>query len=451
MNNKRKRRLSTYKLRANKLTMKELQKIKFCEMFLFSMIFAGMLSLPLAASLFKSEETIMNFGKIAATIPLHVEGRYIKDAHGNTVYLRGVNKVEFCDDPDGTWMGSTMWSDENVKAELDVMKKWGINVVRCHFSIELWKYDIGPDSGHPASPYCALSAREAIKRFVEFAAEKGIYVILDAYSVKCYWSDGKQDPLPFPPYQTSPGAAEIISSVNDFVDWWRSVARELKDYPNVMFELWNEPSPPDTRENWMIWLNAAQQCINAIREEGFNGIIFFEWSMGIYCNIYADGNFPLGVAQEGYTLHNWLREAVSNLTDPANNLAFDVHLYRFGGGTGILQGEDMQSYWNSTHAWNYSQIKMAMEYMGFKWAGETLNVSLIVGEIGCDLGWKYSNPEEYQHEITAFNNTLTILEEWNIHYTAFWWRETGAFRLHNGPPNFVPTESGQILKEKLQT
>ncbi|MEM2292829.1 MAG: hypothetical protein QXG39_01625 [Candidatus Aenigmatarchaeota archaeon] len=84
-----------------------------------------------------------------------------------TVFLRGVNKVEFADDPDGFWMSSTYWSDANVKTGLDIMRSWGVNVIRCHFSVELLKYNIEPNSGHPASPspYCSISAKEAMKRF----------------------------------------------------------------------------------------------------------------------------------------------------------------------------------------------------------------------------------------------------------------------------------------------
>lgn len=429
--------------------MKSLKISKFYSLVLIP-ILIGALNLYIVFSSLTNNVTIRSSGIITTISPLHVEGRYVKNAINQTVLLKGVNKVEFADDPDGIWMGSTMWTDDNVKAELDAMKSWGINVVRCHISIELWKYNIGPASGHPASPYSAISTREAIKRFLIFAADRGIYVILDPYSVRSYWTGGEQDYLPFPPYQRSPNASEIIGSVDEFVDWWRSVARELKDYPNVMFDLWNEPNPP--MEAWSVWLDAAQRCINAIREEGFTGIILFEWRTGVYCNIYADEQtFPQGYPAGGFTLHDWLEDAVANLTDPLGNLAFDVHLYRQGG-FALFRGDmqqQLQDYWNSTQAWEYNQLKMAMEYMGWKWAVETVNVPLIVGETGASLGWG-DNPIEQQNELTAWDNWLTILDEWGIGYVAFWWREIGIYRLHNGPPNFIPTESAQVLLDLLK-
>jgi len=374
---------------------------------------------------------------------LHVEGRYIKDNFGNIIMLRGINKVEFCDDPDGIWMGSTMWSDNNVKAELDAMKSWGVNVIRAHFSVELWKYDIGPESGHPASPYCAISTREAIKRFLAMALERGIYVILDPYSVGCYWNEGLPDPLPFPPYQTSPGASEIIADVNGFVEWWVSVTNELKGYSNVMFDIWNEPNPPI--EAWGTWLDAAQRGINAIRETGFDGIILFEWRTGVYCNAYEDHY------SSDFTLHNWLEDAIVSLNDPTGNLVYDCHFYRMGGSTGMYKTADMQEQWSSNFAWDYEQIKAAMEWMGWKWAGETLNVPMLIGEIGASLGWENSNPVEHQHEMTAWNNTLAILNEWGIHYVAFWWRGSGVYRLLQYGESWVPppTESGQIFKSSI--
>ncbi|MHA1833158.1 MAG: glycoside hydrolase family 5 protein, partial [Candidatus Baldrarchaeia archaeon] len=347
-----------------------------------------------------------------------------------------------------------MWSDANVKAELDAMKSWGVNCIRCHFSVELWKYDVGPDNGHPASPYCSISAREAMKRLAQFAAEKGMYVIYDAYTVKCYWTGGDQDPLPFPPYQTSPNASAIIANVSEFVDFWRSVASELKSYPNVIFEIWNEPhnrqsvSNRTHEEAFMDWMNAWNLCVEAIREEGATQPVIFQWAMGVYCNLYEDQSTGEIYAGGGTTgslrLQHWLENAIGNLTDPLNNIIYSTHVYRVYGGTGLYQFESRDKY--GYRGWPYEHVKTAFEYMGFKWVGDTLNKPLLIGEVGCDLAF---TDEEYVREIAAWNNTLSIFNEWGIHYVAFWWRDIGIYKLHNGPPNFIPTESGEILMAAL--
>jgi len=377
---------------------------------------------------------------------LHVEGKYIKNASGQVIILRGVNKPTFEDDPDGIWMGNTMWSDTRVKTELDEMRKWGINVVRVHLAVELTKYDIGPNSQHPASSYCAISAREALHRLIQFAAEKGIYVILDGYSVTCYWCGGQQDQLPYPPYQSSENAEQVIGNVQDFVDWWRIMASEYKQYSNVLFEPWNEPRGNSTAFD--SWLNAFQQCVNAIREEGFTGIIIFNWGWGVYCNINAnDQDFPIGHPKWGETLRDWLETAANSINDPMKNLVFDVHRYRSGGDSGILD-TSLREYWGDNYAYNYTQIKMAMEYMGFKWAGDEVGVPLIVGEHGCNLAF---TDEKLEHELIAFHNDLQIFNEWGIGYIEYCWREGGIYRLLTSPTQFTPSESGKIFKTWLQS
>ncbi|MEM2507224.1 MAG: cellulase family glycosylhydrolase [Nitrososphaeria archaeon] len=428
----------------------------FYTFMILTILFIGM-CVSQAVTYFINIVTIRSSGKIGVISPLHVDGKNIKDSFGNTVILRGVNKAEFADDPDGIWMGDTRWKDANVKAELDAMKSWGVNVVRCHISVELWKYDIGPTTNiteHPIlrsgvtswSQVCSISTREAIKRFLNFAAEKGMYVVLDAYSTRCYWTRAEQDQLPFPPYQQSPNASEIIGSVDDFVEWWRSVAEELKGYPNVLFELWNEPNRNNPPTAFNEWLNAAQLCINAIRNAGATQPIIFQWQMGIWCNVYEDENGE-PFARWGDHLRSWLETAVANLTDPLGNLIFSTHIYRVYSGLGQYITPSVIQKWNSTFPYNYTHIKVALEHMGIKWAVESLNVPLFIGEIGAAMDW---GPTEHQHEMTAWNNTLTILNDWGIHYTAFWWREIGTFRLHNGPPNFTPNEAGQILIEKIK-
>lgn len=94
----------------------------------------------------------------------------------------------------------------------------------------------------------------------------------------------------------------------------------------------------------------------------------------------------------------------------------------------------------------YEDIKTTFQIEKIDWVGDTLNKPLFIGETGCALTW---TEDELQREIIAWNNTLAILNEWGIHYAAFWWRETGTFPLHHGPPTFTPTTSGQILKDKI--
>jgi hypothetical protein len=366
-------------------------------------------------------------GVQAASMPqaLHTDGKYIKDASGNTIYLRGLQKVELADDPDGTWNGNALWSDANVKAELDVMKSWGANTVRCIQSIDNWKYDLN-------TPYCSISSRDAVKRLLTFAGERDMYVIFTAYRVTNYFKGGNQDPLPYPPYQTSNGASSVIGSKQDFVNWWADVANELKGYPNVIFEIWNEPIADGNAA--AEFYGVQQQVINAIRGTGAQNIIMAQWDMGSWTDLDYGG---------GSTM-NWISQA--NLNDPLNNLVYVTHIYREYGQTGIYSKPESIAKWGTTHAYDYNELKRAFQNERIDWVLNTLNKPVFVTECGANMD---QGGAEANYERQGLANELKIFEEWGIHYIVHWFREIGIFRLHTGAPNFAPTAGGQIVKDAL--
>jgi hypothetical protein len=201
----------------------------------------------------------------------------------------------------------------------------------------------------------------------------------------------------------------------------------LKDYTNVIFELWNEPCGDDTAMR--SWFNISQRCITAIRATGATQLIIFQWEMACWVNL----DYP-PPSNEASTM-DWVWQA--NLTDPTGNLVYSTHLYRTYGHFHHSQ----PTFWN---AWNYSDIQLAFQY--FKFPQVVSNYPLIIGEIGADLS---KTGTELQHELTALDNCFKLFEEMQIHYVPFWWREIGIFALHNGVPNFAPNEAGQIVKSHL--
>lgn len=379
---------------------------------------SSMLIVTLAYSSGFSNSTIGNFGTIAYLSPLHVEGKDIKDSYGNVIYLRGANKVEFADDPDGIWMGNTIWSDANVRQELGIMRSWGINAIRCHLAVDDWKYDL-------STPYSGLNTRTAIKKLLAFAGGQGIYVVLDGYRVTNFWNGGNQDPLPYPPYQTSANSSSVISSEQDFVDWWTSIAIELKSYPNVIFELWNEPCGDNTaKQSWFV---VAQECIDAIRATGAAQLIVFQWDMASWVNLSNPP--PTGQA----STMDWVWQA--NLTDPLGNIVYSTHLYR-------CYNHIHYSMPTYVQAWNYSDVDVGLQYMGY-YAVAAIH-PLFVGEIGCS-----TTASDLNNELAFFDNALQLFDEHGISYNSFWWREIGVWAEHNGPPNFTPNSVGQILRTHL--
>jgi len=414
-----------------KIDMIALKNTKLYAKILMLTIFVGILIIsPIMASASNSIH-IRSSGTIINILPLHVEGRYIKDASNKIIYLRGFQKCEFADDPDGIWMGNTYWDTQNVIAELDAMKSWGANTIRVQQAVENWKYNLD-------SPYAAVSNRQAIKELITLAAERGMYVIFTPYCIRNYWNGASQDPLPYPPYQTSEGASEVIANEQEFVDYWTSVATELKTYPNVIFELWNEPH---TKEGYdsaeASWFSVAQSCIDAIRATGAEQLIIFQWQMGIWVNL----DYPSSDSGVG-----WIEDYP--LIDPTGNLAYSTHIYRLYGGLGLYSSESSKTLWDSSYGWDYDELIRAFEVEQINWVGETLNKPLFITETGCDIAWTGT---ELQHELDAWNNSLTIFNEWGLHYIGHWWRDTGVFRLleYGQPWLPPPTESGIIFRNAL--
>jgi hypothetical protein len=345
----------------------------------------------------------------------------LKDSCGNTVFLRGVNKAEFTDNPGGAWFGQGIsdlatWNSKltQIGQELDEMKSRGINVIRCHQAIEHWTLNMGQH-------------RDIIKSLLNLCAERGIYVIYDGYCVRNYWHGGKQDPLPYPPFSNSPDAATIIPDEPAFVAYWQSIASELKGFDNVLFEIWNEPhsesgypvQPTD-------YFTTAQHCIDAIRNVGAQQIIIIQWGYGCWVNLdYPPPNNPAGTM-------DWITQYP--LT--GSNLMYSTHVYRAIGYGG---------YGTPRRAVNYNETRLVFTYEKIPWVTETLNKPLFLGEFAYDMA--ATVPAE---EMACFQATLDLCEEWGISYTPFWWRNIAQWRLiTTSVPPFTPSTGGIALKAEL--
>lgn len=343
---------------------------------------------------------------------LHTEGRYIKDANGNIVILRGVNRGHFEHSPSGDWGDWNVFDQNEMNQELDNMKSWGINVVRLYTSIEWWIDNTQAqlrDGG-------TTSHRDVVKTIIEALASRGMYAVYVPWNVG---GNGEQDPLPYPPHTTH---SEVIGSTEDFVNYWSSVAAELGSYSNVIFELYNEPGNNmfPTAEDEQTWFDTVQQCINTIREITDN-LIVVSWR-----SVYYDRGHNSGEKFDFYQRHP--------LT--GSNLVYTVHIYIHG-------------YGYNPPSTTYDEIKEA-----FTW--ENLNqqdVPLWIGEIGASLG-----TGDDTGELTRFENGFKIFNEWGIGYAAWEWWSGNQWQLvynvwgndpSSGYPMDYPTESGQILKDAI--
>lgn len=351
---------------------------------------------------------------------LHVEGKYIKDDLGRIVYLRGDNQEGMLNDPNGWWnpegggvyTGLRVWNPDAVKYNLDRMKDWGCNVVRLHTNVEWWLEN--------PNDY-----RQHIKDVITWAAQRGIYVIFEFYSVQ---AGTGQDQLPFPPYSLS-GSETIIPDVATFVDIWRSVANELKEFPNIIFELWNEPVGGDTPDDWF---NCVEQCIATIREIT-DHIIIVQWGYDVWTNLsYPPPTNPAG------TLY-WITDSRIQ----GVNVVFSFHHYR---------GNIHDSEAPIRNSYTYDDLKRGLQICLVEEAIFTHNKPIIVGEVGANMWW---TGDDLVRELEYYKNSLTIFNEWGISYVGWVWRDTvtglkhGLLKLTDDKWYCDPNEAGQILMEAL--
>jgi len=398
-----------------------MQNTKLYAVFMISVMLAGIFSLsPVIASLF-TNVTIRSSGTIASILPLHVEGRYIKDCFNHTVVLRGVNQEGYLDSPNGWWnpqgggwtSGLGVWNPDAVKYNLDKMKEWGCTVLRLHTNIQWWIEDNS-------------SYRQHIKDTIAWAGKRGIYVIFEPYCV----NGGTQYEMPFPPY-IPPEQEAIIPSEQAFIDYWASVATELKSFPNVLLELYNEPHGNTTARD--LWFDAVQKCIDAIRATGADQIIIVQWNYGIWCNL--DYPPPANSA----AIMDWVESYPLN--DSQGNIVYSFHNYR---------GDFHRTVPTRVNVWEYDDIKLALQYCLVNYVLNNLSKPVLVGEIGANMWW---TGDELERELAYFNNSLTIYNEWNMSYIAWVWTVPAHMQhglLQNGyawcPP---PTRSGEILISKV--
>jgi len=174
----------------------------------------------------------------AAALKISVQGRNLVDANGKVVQLRGMNLsgLEYVaiqgwnpDNPWGIGLPDNVWS---------LLQQWKANVVRIPLNEASW---LGHDcvdgsnkvrNGDPGKNY-----KEAVSKAVKAATSRGMYVILDLHIT------GPDDPLravkgvkAMCPMQQNP-----MPDFPHAIEFWASLATVYKSFPNVMFELYNEP------------------------------------------------------------------------------------------------------------------------------------------------------------------------------------------------------------------
>lgn len=167
---------------------------------------------------------------------LHVEGIDIKDPDGHKVVLRGVSLPDLAlnDYRDGTGKSAT----ELIEMLTDRENGWYSTVLRLPV-YPIWEH------GYNNNPQ--RYDRRYIRPAVEKCVEKNIYCIIDWHYV--------DDPR------------DVDRETRAF---WSDIAAKYKDYPNIMFEVFNENK---TDMSWAEWKSITQPWVDLIRSYAPRNII----------------------------------------------------------------------------------------------------------------------------------------------------------------------------------
>ncbi len=236
---------------------------------------------------------------------LRVEGRYLVDTHGNKVNLHGYAQTF------SPWFNEqgTQWNNYNVKACLDYNKQkidqilnagWDMNFVRMHMD-PYWSNKPGVQT--TGENDISAFDFDRFKKYLdevfipmaEYAVSKGLYVVM-----------------------RPPGVCPENIAVGDayhkyLIKVWTYVARQkaLKNHPNIMFELANEPinikgTDGSLGNNGQPCFDALkdffQQIVDAMRAEGCHNIL---WVPGLCWQMHYSGyaNNPIEGENIGYAVH----------------------------------------------------------------------------------------------------------------------------------------------------
>ena len=252
---------------------------------------------------------------------LRVEGAQLVDQSGNPYVLRGIGYGRH------NWW-QHLWNSGTVNWLAD---DWKLNVIRAAVGIE-------PDGGYLQNPdFGKQKARDVIDACIE----KGIYVIIDWHAHDIYWNEAR--------------------------DFFIEMAQTYGEYPNVLYELMNEPD----YESWGEVKSYATDMISAIRAIDPDNIILVgspHYSQDLH--LVADDPIT-GYDNIMYTMHFYAgthSQTLRDRTDYARSKGLGVFVTECAGmnadGDGAINYDNWNTYLNWMESNQISWCKWAMHHKG---------------------------------------------------------------------------------------
>ena len=303
---------------------------------------------------------VISFGKnpVKEIGNLQLVGTQLSDSKGQPVRLIG------------TSFGWSNWHPRfyNQKVIHWLKEDWNVNIVRVSLGIE-------PHDAYIAKP---LENLKILESAIDGAIEEGVYVVIDWHSHKIHNKDAK-----------------------DFFD---KVSKKYGKYPNVIYEIFNEPE----KQSWDEVKIYAEDIIKTIRKNDPDNIILVgcpEWDQRIDL-VQKD---PIkNVTNVMYTIHfyagthgNWLR----NRTDEAIDSGIPVFISESAGMEATGDGKFDYPEWQKYYEW---MIKRNISWITWSVSDKKETCSMLLPSASSEGNWKTSDlndsgikTREYLHQFDS--------------------------------------------------
>lgn len=238
------------------------------------------------------------------------------------VKYRGINRAgaEYGEAWDG-WTGETFYDIPNsadLQKELNFYANKGFNAIRFPIAWERLQHQL---KGNFDATYKGL-----VEGFINKSTERGYLVIVDLHNYNRYATDAfNAAGVQVNTYQQRIYGDGVLG-VSDLVDVWTRLAVMFQANTQVAFGIMNEPhdfyQPYDTPSDSNTWFSDLHIVIDAIRATGANQqLILVPNTRGSDVS-HWDEYPPIGGPNDSV--------AALQITDSANNYAFDMHQYYDG-------------------------------------------------------------------------------------------------------------------------
>lgn len=230
--------------------------------------------------------------------PLHVEGPLLKDPTGKTIVLRGVSLIDI-----GQLYSNGGKNISGITKRIDKVLASGLkpHVIRLPIyprtvangdypAYSPVPYPLGADPGKTQANLTQDDYfNKILKPAVDYVSQLGMYAIVDYHQI-----DDTDD------------AVTHRTSAADATAFWQYMADKFKDYPNVIYEAFNEPV--DMSSNWPALKQRVQTWVDTIRAAAPDNIIIIPSRYWCQCPGDAATSPPTG-SNFMYTAHvypgNW--------------------------------------------------------------------------------------------------------------------------------------------------